>query len=139
LGPNGYPVAVLRDNRVFYRLGSAAEWRAVSIMGEHFWFATSRDANRIAVSTINRLHQFCQSDPTSIWDTDLRGVARFDFTPDGRRLALLDADGLRCFESASGEVCWSLPRVAEYMRVADVAWSADGRWLAAHCNGGTYR
>jgi WD40 repeat protein len=126
----GNPVAILRDLRVHHG-GQAGHWRTLDLPDDHLWLATSRDTTWMAVSTFERLHQFRRAGPTPIWSIPLRGIARFDFSPDGRQLAVLDADALRCVEASSGTVLWTQSRADEYLRVGDLAWAPDGRALAA--------
>jgi WD40 repeat protein len=130
LGGNDDLLACVRDHRVSYRDAGSA-WSSVTIPEDQLWLATSQKGTWLAVSTAERLHQFHRVQRTNLWTTPLRGFARFDFSPDERHLAVLDADGLRCMEAASGRVRWRLPRADLYLRVGDLGWSSDGRWLAA--------
>jgi len=131
LGPDGDPLAVLRGHRAFHRAGMPPNWRPVRGPGEHESMTTSRDGAWMAISSRNRLRLLRLRDDENIWQSSIRGHGRFDFSPDSRLLAVLDADNLRCFETASGEVRWRLPRTDAYLRVGEVAFSDDGRWIAA--------
>ena len=66
-----------------------------------------------------------------LWEAKVRGLCRFEFSPNAEFLAVLDADNLRLFRTTSGEVRWRVPRHDSYPRVSGVAWSEDGHWVAA--------
>jgi WD40 repeat protein len=131
LGPDGRPLAVLRGMRAFHRSDATAEWQPVREPGEHEWMTTSRDGAWMALAGPTRLRLLHLSDQACLWETKIHGLCRFDFSPDSQSLLALDAERLRCFDTISGEVRWHVPRLDPYLRVGDVAWSADGRWIAA--------
>jgi WD40 repeat protein len=92
---------------------------------------TSGDGAWMAIAGGHRLRLLRLSDQERLWETDIRGICRFDFSPDQQWLVALDAESLRCFETISGKVRWRVPRGDSYVRIGDVACSADGRWIAA--------
>ncbi len=131
LGTDGTPLAVLRGTRVLYRGSGSGKWRPLQAFGEQEWMTTSANGTWMAVSIGDRLRVIRLADEVQAWSTTVRGVPRFAFSPDNDRLAVLDADGLRCAGGSTGRVLWHRPRSDVSLRGGEISWSVDGRRIAA--------
>jgi len=111
----------------------------LELPGEELWEGDDAHGHRfgVALSSEGRVYRF-RTEPTPtierMWDVD--GPVAVDITSDGATVAVaLDgARGVRVFDADTGKVTRSLNTGPT--RVTEVAWSADGTWLAVGDLGG---
>ncbi|HEX8253915.1 MAG TPA: WD40 repeat domain-containing protein [Thermoanaerobaculia bacterium] len=115
------------------RLWRAADGNELATLragGEVHAVAISPDGRAIVAGVAKQIVSFAQGESRPRWSRDLRGYASaVAFSPDGRTVAAISSDGtLTLLDAANGA-----PRqtIALQDSGGSVAWSRDGRWLAA--------
>ena len=99
LDADGQPLALLRGMQASYRSYSRNRSLRIHVADRAEWMTTSRDSRLMAISETDCVQLFQTNGCALLWEAKVRGLCRFEFSPNAEFLAVLDADNLRLFRT----------------------------------------